>query len=280
MPNRNLSALLLAPDLLLPQIKPTFPVEVDWSKPLASDLINCIVFDGGHPFDLVQRKFLDKTGTAHFDTIRAGGLGHRYGNTGGTESYTVEVPTIAGSTSPYTVSKFSIAWMGERHNSGTEIGLRDNTGAGGTILLWHNSGYDMRIGGTDFTAAGTWPADEPVRIVASVSAAACKLFANGDLVINGGAPGGTAIVAPWQLHKNGNNAQGGVFTDYILCIWARPLNSEEAYVWMADPYWSVLRPAPSAWVRHVIPPAQNAPEVLRVLQQAPLVWERWNTWMN
>lgn len=45
------------PELLIPGRKPTGRVAIDWSHPLARDLIACPIFLSGTAFDLVQKKY-------------------------------------------------------------------------------------------------------------------------------------------------------------------------------------------------------------------------------
>lgn len=236
MRSNTLARIAFAPELTQPGRKPVGAVAVDWSRSITRGMIRCIAFQGGAPFDLVQQQFLTAVGSGHFDTVRLGGLGHRHGASNGSMCYTFPVTTEAR-------NSFSVAWHGEMH-SGTTIGLRDTTVAGGTVLLWRNSGFDQRVGGTDYSAGGTWNLDQPTRIVHTSGASAARLYADGNLIINGGAPGATALVSPWALHRNGSvsNAQGCVATDYLLALWDRPLEPDEAYEWMRDPYGALLRP--------------------------------------
>lgn len=83
-------------------------------------------------------------------------------------------------------------------------------GASGTFIpLWRTSGgaWDMRVGGTDYTATGTWNLNQWYSVAIVGTASACRLYVDGSLVIDGGVATSSTTGALMSL---GDVAGGGM----------------------------------------------------------------------
>lgn len=166
----------------------------------------------------------------------AEGKGLRFGSSTGNVNASFPVRNEAR-------NSFTMFWHGVYHTN-TAILIRDNTGGGGTLPVWRGTtGFDARVGGTDYAEAGAWTTDAPTSVLLSSGAAAVQVYGNGDLVINGGAPGATALASPWWIHKNGTNANGGNATLLCLAIWDYPFSQAMCERFLDDPYGWLLEPA-------------------------------------
>lgn len=159
------------------------------------------------------------------------GTGSKFGATDGSTYMTWPVGAELPGSACY-------VWCGQiPATGGTDIVWRDNTTVNGTILAWRNAGnFDMRLGNTDFTAAGTFDylVDQTI-VINVIGTASSKLFANGALVINGGAPGVGSIVTPWTIHKNGGNAQGTTAVTKLIAVFHTPIPDSLALQLSSNP---------------------------------------------
>jgi hypothetical protein len=134
-----------------------------------------------------------------------------------------------------TSSSCTIVWCGVML-SGTTVAVRDHSSTGGFIPVWQSSAqFDLRWSSDDFTAAGAWAAATPACVVVTARGNAIKSFANGRLVISGTWSTPTGIVSAWDLHKNGNSAQGADGICNLFASFAQPLPDGLAREVSADP---------------------------------------------
>lgn len=179
------------------------------------------------------------------------GPGLRFGGSSGQNYYVIPVRGEAR-------DAMTIFWHGIYHSL-TGVVLRDATSSGGNIAIWRGStGFDARVGGTDYTEAGTWTAGAPTSVLLSSSASAVLVYGNGDSVISGGAPGASAITSPWYLHRNGTAGEGGQITTLCLAIWNRGMSQQECEGFLADPYGALLMPRPVRRLAPAFTPAAAA----------------------
>jgi hypothetical protein len=202
-------------------------------NPLAARLLRLVDFRGGVPFDLISGTYLTQVGTSIAETVTPRGRGLANGNE--TSYWTLPVLTELPSLG-------SFLWVGAQNGGTSTIVLRDSTSSSGTIPIWRNSGFDMRLGGTDYTGAGTFNAGPVYSVLVTAGASAGRLYVDGALVINGSTPGATGLTSPWCIHQNGNSGQGGLSTSLLLAIWDRELTQKEALSVSLNP-WQLFAPA-------------------------------------
>ncbi len=221
-------------------IQPPVPVGLDFSNPLTRNLTRVVVFDQGFARDLITGERLTQVSTGFSGAVTTKGKGLK--NTNETSYWTMPIRTELA-------QHGSFGWVGSCQGGTTQIGMRDSSNAFGTIMFWRNSGWDLRLGGTaaatDYTAAGTFNLNTGYAACVTASATAGRIYVDGRLVLNGGAPValGTAgtLFTPWVIHQNGTSAQGGLFTSQLLVIWDRPLLDQEAKSFSANP-WQLFLP--------------------------------------
>lgn len=180
--------------------------------------------------DIISGTKLTRVGSGSFaKTPVTKGLGLLFGDAAGATYLTAAVLSESA-------VSMTMVWAGRIPATGTSIVIRDFSLGGGTILVWASSGaYNVRIGGTTYTAAGSFTIDVDHTIVLTVSASAVKLWADGVLLISGGSFGGT-IASPWVLHRNGNNTQGIAATSEVWAIFAKPFPDALAQDVSANPW--------------------------------------------
>lgn len=124
--------------------------------------------------------------------------------------------------------------------------LRTNAvGSGTTIPLWRNgTNFDMRVFGTDYTAAGTWNLGQWYDVDIVGTSSDCVLRVDGAVVING------AVAASGTLEDNcgfGAVAGGGSATDdldFQYVLWSRiPLSDGQRLSLRLNP-WQLFDPDP------------------------------------
>jgi hypothetical protein len=138
--------------------------------------------------------------------------------------------------------------------SGTsQIIVRDATGSGGTIMLWRNSGWDLRLGGTDFTAGGTFDLGTGYAACVTSTQTASKIFVDGKQVLSGGT-GVSGVISPWYLHQNGTGAQGCIATTVLWPIWDRGISDADAFEFTMNPYVLIEDDWDNAFISTASPP--------------------------
>jgi hypothetical protein len=121
-------------------------------------------------------------------------------------------------------------------------------GTGTTLPLWRNGGFDMRINGTDYTAAGTWNLGQWYDIEIVGESGACQLFVDGALVINGGAAAAGTLdsTLAFGAVSGATLSTGELIASYIL--WAnRPLSRTERAEFRRNP-WQLFEQPQRIWV--------------------------------
>lgn len=185
--------------------------------------------------DIITGSKLTRVGAGTF-TKAAGtkGIGLQFGDGTGTTYLTAAVRAE-------TRTSFTMIWVGQLPSGFIGQVVRDSSVTGGSVVIWNNAGtFDVRVADNDFTAAGSWPALVDQVVVVTVSATAVKVFANGVLLISGGAPGGTAIASPWYIHRAGQNAQGDNATTRLWGVFAKPFPDNVAKSVSANP-WQLFK---------------------------------------
>jgi len=90
---------------------------------------------------------------------------------------------------------------------------------GNTIPLWRNSGFDMRVNGTDYSSAGTWNLSQWYDVEIVSTAAGCLLYVDGALIINGSAAG-SASLEPWMTIGDTTGTYGSGDVEWIYFVLA------------------------------------------------------------
>lgn len=208
--------------------QPQQPLRPSASNALCRRLIHLIDFTSGVPCDLVTGAYLTQVSTAISRAVVSKGVGLQ--NTDESSYWTLPITTEL-------VNSFSMGWVGLNAGGSVPAQVRDFSVTGGTILFWRNSGWDQRLGGTDYSAAGVFNTNTVYAAAVTSSASAAKTFVDGVLILNGGAPGATALISPWTIHHNGNNAAAGpLSTTLLLPVWDRPLSDSEALSFTRNPW--------------------------------------------
>lgn len=214
--------------------QPQLSLEIDWSNPLTRGLVRLVVpINGVDLFDCVNKEFATRVGTSFAPDFTVFGAAAKTTAVSGSY-WTLPVKSE-------TRNNLSVGRIGVIYPGGQTLAMRDATAAGGTILHWSNGGWDMRIGGTDYAAAGTHATGTTYISLVTSSPTAGKTFVRGQgLVINGGAPGASSLVSPWQIHHNsgGTTSIAGLT---LLPIWDRALSDSEATAWIENP-WQLFTP--------------------------------------
>lgn len=214
--------------------QPLTGLRVNRANPLARGLVRLVVFHQGQPYDLITNERLTVVGTAFGPAFTPDGVGIQ--NTAETAYWTLPLRTESAPTS------FSMGWVGQHAGGTTPITVRDATGSGGNFMFRRITGqWNMRLGGTDYTAGGTFNTGTPYRALISGAAATGKLWVNGSLVINGSTPGASGFAGPWYIHQNGTAGGGPTATTLLLAIWDRPVTDIEGQSFTANP-WQLIAP--------------------------------------
>lgn len=225
--------------------QPTFAATVNWANPLARGLTRLIYPLPGGMFDAVTQQFLSENGspTGLTQVGTPEGIGGR--NT--VESSYWTFPVTTGETS----QSLSAGWIGSIQGGSVPTVFRDNTGTPGegTIYFVQASGWDVRSGGTDHAAGGTFASNTLYRAVATSSSTSTRVYVQGQgRVVTGGGAGTFPIISPWYLHRNGSTASGGLITTCLFALWDRPIEEEESYEWLERPF-QLFSPY-AVWSRH------------------------------
>ncbi len=215
--------------------QPTHLRGVNWSNPDAHGLVVLLSGQSLWPINLVTMRPVVES--ANFQLVKF--LTPFEGQTALCASPSLQatvsltLPTNGLSTRSFTVG----GRLRSRVTSGAGVGARAGTG---NIVLWRNTGWDCRIGGTDYTAAGTYNLGQTYDYLLSSSEAAVRLFVDGQRLINGGvAAAGTLSDCAMYL-----DASGGGSHDLDLFwwgVWSRPLDEEAAQRVKANP-WALFAP--------------------------------------
>ena len=213
--------------------RPTELVCINWDCPTARGLVRLLVPSGVNLLDLVTGQFATRVGSAFALEGTPDGLAVR--TTGIGAYWTVPVRSEAR-------DALSIGWIGKLYAGEERLVMRDSQPSGGTIVHWSNSGWDARVGGTDYTAAGTFATSTPYAAMLTASTTAVQQYVRGQgRVINGGVPGATNLQSPWQIHYNPPGLANTLASTVLLPIWDRALGENEVLSWLADP-WQLLEP--------------------------------------
>lgn len=149
--------------------------------------------------------------------------------------------TITLQTSGLDTRSFSVAGkIRTRAVGGAGVGARAGTG---NIVLWRNTGWDCRIGGTDYTAGGTYNLNEVYDYALTSSASAVGLYVNGQSVIAGGV-GGAGTLSDMQMFIDGAGGGSHFLDVWWFGVWNRPLTALEVQELRVNP-WQIFDSAPS-----------------------------------
>lgn len=221
------------PQTSVPGVRSFKPLDLaipDWNSPLLRGIQRLVLFDNPTPNDLIYGTELTRVGTAITSAPTPAGYS---GMANTAESSYWTLPAFASDNT----RSLSMLWVGLHSGGSTPITIRDNSSSSGNILFWRNAGqWDLRIGGTDYTAAGTFTTNQVYVAAVSCSATAAKTFVDGLLVINGAAPASTGVTSPWYINQNGPNLQGPLATTVLLAIWNRALTDNEAQELTLNPW--------------------------------------------
>jgi hypothetical protein len=163
----------------------------------------------------------------------------------------------------------TVIWSGVL-TSNNGVLVRDYTSGGGFIPIWNNAGtYDVRLGGTDYTGAGSWAANTQQTIVVTGSAAGVRLFANGqNLISSSTAPASATPLSRWVLYRNGSSTSYVAGETNLLAILSSPLKAAVAQQLSVNP-WQLFTPPSSRF--YLIPSSGGG---LSPVYQDGLI--RWN----
>lgn len=151
---------------------------------------------------------------------------------GGNQNANLTLPSAGLSTRSFSI----LARLRTTASDGAGVGARDN---GSNILLWRNgTTFDMRVGGTDYTGAGTFALDTPYDYAITSGASSAKLYVDGKLLINGGVAGsGTLANLIVGADQQGGGSQNVEFE--WLYLFDRELSALEVASVFARP-WHVF----------------------------------------
>lgn len=209
--------------------------QINWGNPIARGLV-AVVIDG--VFNPVNDR--PYTLGAGF----SGAMSRAYSPQG--VALSVDGPsnptaTITLQTSGLDTRSFSVAGkIRTRAVGGAGVGARAGTG---NIVLWRNTGWDCRIGGTDYTAGGTYNLNEVYDYALTSSASAVGLYVNGQSVISGGA-GGAGTLSDMQMFVDGAGGGSHFLDVWWFGVWNRPLTALEVQELRVNP-WQIFDSAPS-----------------------------------
>lgn len=209
--------------------------QINWGNPLARGLV-AVVIDG--VFNPVNDR--PYTLGAGF----SGAMSRAYSPQGvalSVDGPSTPTATITLQTSGLDTRSFSVAGkIRTRAVGGAGVGARAGTG---NIVLWRNSGWDCRIGGTDYTAGGTYNLNEVYDYALTSSASAVGLYVNGQSVIAGGV-GGAGTLSDMQMFVDGAGGGSHFLDVWWFGVWNRPLTALEVQELRVNP-WQIFDSAPS-----------------------------------
>lgn len=200
--------------------------QINKADPLTQGLVRLVIFIGGQAFDLVTGTFLTKVGTGIGPKVAGNNVG--LANASESDYWTMPIRTEVA-------NLMTMGWVGAHSGGTTPITVRDASSSGGTILFWRNSGWDLRVSGTDYTGAGTFNTGILYAAAIATSATTAIVYVDGLLVVNGGAPGGGGLSTPWYIHQNGLAANGALATSIMLPVWDRTLSAVELAAFTRNP---------------------------------------------
>lgn len=121
------------------------------------------------------------------------------------------------------------------------------TGETSTLIpLWRSgTAFDMRVGGTDYTAAGTFNVGQFYNLTIIGSETSCQLYVNNDLIINGSVAASATIDSDFCIGDvtGGALASNTLEFQYILFLKkAFPFDTIRA---LHENPWQLFAPAPS-----------------------------------
>ena len=220
--------------------RPTHPVRsrVDRRDPLTRGLVALLTAPSLSPGNALNGKMFEVGSAFSSNALVSmrGGTGLRVNGVSGSQTRNLILPTAGISTRSFTL----FARLRTTRADGAGVGARDN---GNNILLWRNSGaWDMRVGGLDYTQAGTYALDTVYDYAITSGPTAAKLFVNGEIIINGGA----AYAGTLANLIIGNDPLGGGAQDVdiqVLGFYNRELSASEVRSVLANPY-KLLRRLP------------------------------------
>ena len=193
---------------------------VDWQNKYTRGIIAFLARPALDPINAVNGKaFTLGSGFAALNTIVPGITWQALRITGVSQGQNANLtlPTSGLSTRSFSF----LARLRTTASNVAGVGARDN---GSNILLWRNSGaWDMRVGGTDYTQAGTYSLDKWYNYAITSGPASAKLYVDDSLLINGGVAG-TGTLADLLV---GSDPQGGGAHD-VEIEWAVVANREFA----------------------------------------------------
>ena len=127
----------------------------------------------------------------------------------------------------------------------TIVARSGSTGATNNLIpLWRNAGaFDMRVGGTDYAAAGTFAAGQFYDIAISSSPTGCVLEVDGATVINGAVAASATIDADLAFGDASGGAAltGGEFDIVYALFSPRSLSKAEINRFRSNP-WQIFAP--------------------------------------
>lgn len=133
-------------------------------------------------------------------------------------------------------------WVGQSEETSTII-LRDHTSASGTIPFWCASNtFDMRLAGSDYTAAGTFTQGVAYAVLVSSGPTGAQLWSNGNLIIDSTTPGLDDVnVSPFHLSQNGDG--GAIFdtTTVLVAVFRQPFGAAVSKSLTMNP-WQLFAP--------------------------------------
>lgn len=216
---------------------PQFPA-INRANPLTRGLVALIVPDGLAPRNAVNNAVLTVgSGFTALNFLVNGKSGKALqvnGVSGGINA-NLTLPSSGLSTRSFTIA----GRIKTLASNGVGVGIRDN---GSNIVLWRNgTTFDMRLGGTDYTGAGTYALDTIYDYAITSGASAARLFVNGNIIINGGVAGsGTLANLLVGSDPQGGGAHNLEFEWFG--IWNRELTQSEIRSVAVQPYQLAARP--------------------------------------
>jgi hypothetical protein len=215
--------------------QPPFPALIDWNNPLTKGLVAVIDRGTVNPVNgraySVSSNFYTYTGAFDYSPGRA----LSSDGTGGSNTVRLVIPTNGIST-----QSFSIAGkIRTRSAAGVGVGIRAGTN---NILLWRNSGWDMRVGGTDYTAAGTYNLNQVYDYALTSGSSAVDLYVDGVSTIAGGA-GGAGTLSDTDVFSDSSGGGAQYIDIWWLGVWNRKLTAQEVWQLKVNP-WQIFKAPP------------------------------------
>lgn len=206
--------------------QPQEAAEIDWGEPLASGLVQAMV--GSNPLFPALGGQVTTSGTV--DNVVGTGARRVY-SAGASGSGRYLLPHSGFNTDSFSFAcKFkSLA------TSGVGVAVRP---ASSTILLWRATGkFDIRLGGRDYTAAGTFDLLQDYVYIVTSGPSGVTVTANGvDVISSGTTALSSSVTADIPF---GFDTFGGGSHDIEIetaALWHRPLSALERRLYSENPY--------------------------------------------